>query len=167
MAKRSYGKKPLEWVYGAINTTDDTVTNERIELGLKDDEVAEIHRIETKIACGNVPDAANDDIDMYLMLSMDPDVEASPAVAANHEDLEIFYEDTYQVQQEVGAAGTATLVNSHQKECQYDPPVLVGTDVGMVVIGDATITGEFGCRLYFTRRKANVMELNQILLKRR
>jgi hypothetical protein len=166
MSKRSY-KKPLEWVHGAINTTNDTVTNFRIELGLKDDEVAEIHKIDSSINHGNVPDAANDQLELYEMLSMDPNVIADPSVAVNHEDLEIFFDDSYQTQQEVGGASTATLVNSHNKISDFENPILVGTDIGMVAKGDAAVACEFWTRIYFSRRKANVMELNQILLKRR
>lgn len=168
MAKKSYGKKPLEWVCDTINTTDGTVTNGRLELGLKDDEVAEIHRIDSHIGIGNIPDAANDEIDVYMMLSMDPDVDADPALAVSHEDLEIFFEHSQQMQQEVGAAGTAALNRGPvSKAANFNPPILVGTDVGQVVHGDAAIACEFWTRIYFTRRKANVMELNQILLKRR
>lgn len=168
MSKRRSSKKPLEWQIGCINTADATVTNGRIELGLKDDEVAEIHRIDSHIGVGNIPDAANDDVSAYMMLSMDPDIATDPATAANHEDLEVFFEHAQNWQQEVGAAGTAALNKGPlSKAGNFDPPILVGTDVGQVVKGDATIACEFWTRLYFTRRKATVMELNQILLKRR
>ena len=164
----SRSKKPLEWQFDHINTTDATVTNGRIELGLKDDEVAEVHRVDSHIGTSNIPDAANDDIKAYKMLSMDPDVASDPSVATNHEDLEIFFEHSQSMQQEVGAAGTAALNRGPvSKEANFDPPILVGTDIGQVVKGDAAIPAEFWTRVYFTRRKANVSELNQILLKRR
>lgn len=168
MARKSYSKKPLEWTNGFVNTTDATVTNYRIELGLKDDEVAEVHKIDSRIAAGNIASAAADDVDMHMMMGMDPDVVADPALAANHDDLEIFFEDSLEIQTDgtVGAGLAAFKSNSH-KVSDFDPPVLVGTDIGMVVHGDATVLGEFWARVYFTRRKANVMELNQILLKRR
>lgn len=166
-ARKGSRKRPLEWKMDTVNTTDNTVTNGRIALGLRDDEIAEIHKIDSHIAYANIPDAANDSLAAYKALSMDPDVADSPATAANNEDLEKFLLHSYQVQQEVGAAGTATLVLSDEQTHYYDPPVLVGTDVGQVVIGDATIANEFWTRIFFTRRKATAAELNQILLKRR
>lgn len=168
MASKSYSKRPLEWVFGYINASDDTVTNYRIELGLRDDEVAEIWKVDSQINIGNVPDTANDDINANMCLSMDPDFVTDPSLAVTHEDLEVFFEHQRAVQQEVGAAGTATLVNSGHKVSDYAPyPVLVGTDVGMCAQGDASVAVDFWCRLYFTRRRASVQELNQILLKRR
>lgn len=166
MAKRSY-KKPLEWQFQSILTIDATVTNARVELGLKDDEVAEVHKVETMISFSNIPDAANDEVDAYMALSMDPDVDNSPALAANHEDLEWFYFDQSNIQLEMGAASTTILEKARKKVDNFDPPVLVGTDVGMVVIGDADIGCAFWVRVFFSRRKASVMELNQVLLKRR
>lgn len=160
-------RKPLEWKMDTVNTTNATVTNGRISLGLRDDEIAEIHKIDSHIAFGNIPDAANDTVVGYKALSMDPDVADDPSTAANNEDLEKFLLHSYQVQQEIGAAGTATLKLSDEQTHQYDPPILVGTDVGQVVVGDAAIPAEFWTRIFFTRRKANAQELNQILLKRR
>ena len=168
MGTKRSSKKPLEWVYGYVNSVDATVTNYRIELGLKDDEVAELHKIDAKIAVDNIPDAANDEVVTYMALSMDPDIAADPALAASHDDLEVFFGHEANMQQEVGGAGTAALNKGPvAKISDFAPPVLVGTDVGMVVHGDADIACSFSARLYFTRRKANVMELNQILLKRR
>ena len=168
MAKRSYSKKPMEWQFDAINTDSAVVQNGRIELGLRDDEVAEVHRVDSSISVGNIPDAANDDIDVSMMLSMDPDIIADPAVAINHEDLEVFFEHGQVMQQEVGAAGTAALNRGPvSKAVNFNPPILVGTDIGQVVHGDADVCVEFWTRVYFTRRRANVAELNQILLKRR
>lgn len=161
------GKKPLEWKMDTINTTDATVTNGRVSLGLRDDEIAEIHKIDSHIAFATIPDVANDVVAAYKALSMDPDVVDDPSVAANNEDLEKFMLHSYQAQQEVGAAGTATLRLSDEQTHTYDPPVLVGTDVGQVVFGDAAIACEFWTRVFFTRRKATAQELNQILLKRR
>ena len=167
MAKRRAGKKPLEWVFAGKSTADATPVNERIELGLKDDEVAEIHKIESLVSFENIPDAANDECQASMALSMDPDVVADPSVAANNEDLEWFFFDRSNIQVEVGAAGATIIEKARKHSESYDPPVLVGTDVGMVVKGDAGIGCGFWCRLFFTRRKANVMELNQVLLKRR
>lgn len=157
----------MEWKMDAINTANATVTNGRIELGLRDDEIAEIHKIDSHISINNVPDAANDSSDLYKMLSMDPDIDSDPGLEASQEDLEVFMLHAYSIQQEVGAAGTATLVRSNEATHYYSPPILVGTDVGQVVKGDATLAVEFWTRVFFTRRKANAQELNQILLKRR
>jgi hypothetical protein len=166
MAHRK-GSKPLEWVMDVINTTDATVTNGRIALGLKDDEVAEIHAIDSHIQFGNIPDAANDTVRGYKAVSMDPDTIEDPAVGSNNEDQEKFLLHAYAVQQEVGGASTATLVLTDEQRRVYDPPILVGTDIGQVVIGDATISGEFWTRVFFTRRKASQLDLTNVLLKRR
>ena len=167
MARKNYSKKPLEWKFGYVNTTDAVVENFRIVMGLKDDEVAEIHQIESLINFANIPDAANDEVQGDLALSMDPDVIADPSVANNNEDLEWFFHDRSNIQLEQGAAGVSIIEKARKHTIQHDPPVLVGTDVGMVVIGDASIACDFWVRIFFTRRRANVMELNQVLLKRR
>lgn len=163
--KRS--KKPLEWKMDTITTADATVTNGRIALGLRDDEIAEIHKIVSTITYANIPDAADDALFATKALSMDPDVDGSPYVMANNEDLEWFLHHPFHVQQEVGAAGQTTLKLSDMKDIDFNPPILVGTDVGQIVIGDAAIGVDFLTRIYFTRRKATAAELNQILLKRR
>jgi hypothetical protein len=161
------GKRPLEWKMDTITTANATVTNGRIALGLRDDEIAEIHKIDSEINYANIPDAANDTLTASKALSMDPDVSENPFVMANNEDLEKFLHHTYTVQQEIGAAGQSTLVLSDKEIHQYDPPILVGTDIGQVVIGDAAVGVDFLTRVFFTRRKATAQELNQILLKRR
>lgn len=160
-------KKPLEWKFNSISTTDGTVTNARIELGLKDDEVAEIHKVMTEISPAGFA-AGGADLTEYcnLALSMDPDVIADPSVLANQEDLEWFYTHNFSQQIELTTSGAWYAKLNDQKEQDFDPPVLVGTDVGLVVGGDSKVC-DFLCRIFFTRRKANVMELNQVLLKRR
>jgi hypothetical protein len=168
MPSKSSSKRALEWVFGYVDTTDSTTTTYTIDLGLRDDEVAEIWRIDSQIDSDNIPDDANDEVAGHMMLSMDPDANADPGVSANHDDLEVFYEHSYNVQQEVGAAGTATLVlTDRASDTHYPYPVLVGTDVGMIVDGDADVNMSFWARLFFTRRRASTTELNQILLKRR
>ena len=165
MNKKS--KKPLEWKMDIISTTTAAVTNGRIELGLRDDEIAEIHKIVSAITYQNIPDAANDVLYATKALSMDPDVNVSPYVMANNEDLEWFLHHPFHVQLEQGAAGVSTLKLSEIKDFDFAIPILVGTDIGQVVIGDAAIPVDFITRVYFTRRRANAQELNQILLKRR
>ena len=165
MAARS--KKPLEWKFAGINTTDTTVTNERIELGLKDDEVAEIHKVMSSIGPSAYTAGGADDSNLTTMaLSMDPDVIADPATMANNEDLEWFYLHRLDSQIELTTSGAYFGKLNSEKSEDFDPPVLVGTDVGMVVHNDAINCGSW-VRVFFTRRKANVMELNQVLLKRR
>jgi hypothetical protein len=160
--------KPLEWQFGYINTTDATITNHRIELGLRDDEVAEIHKIDSSIApVGFTAGGADDVICQTMALSMDPDVGVDPAVAINNNDLEWFYLHKHDIQQELVTTGLGQVKLNDQKSEDYDPPILVGTDIGIVVHNDAAVNCESWARVYFTRRKANVQELNQILLKRR
>lgn len=167
MAKKST-KKPLEWKFGFINTTDATVTNFRIVLGLKDDEVAEIHKVMSSIdPAGFAAGGADDLIEQTMVLSMDPDVLADPAVAINNEDLEWFYLHKHIVQQELETTGMTAHKHDDSQSEDFDPPILVGTDVGMAVHNDASLACDSWVRIYFTRRKANVMELNQVLLKRR
>jgi len=168
MGKKRSSNKPLEWKFGYINTTDATVTNFRIVLGLKDDEVAEIHKVMSAIIpAGFAAGGADDTALASMALSMDPDVIADPAAAANQEDLEWFYMHFNDQQIELTTDGAFWALLSNEKNVDFDPPVLVGTDVGMVVHNDADINCMTWVRLYFTRRKANVMELNQVLLKRR
>lgn len=160
-------RKPLEWVYNSIHTTDATVTNVRFELGLKDDEVAEVHKIMSGISPAEFAAGGADLAEMCnLALSMDPDVIADPAVEANHEDLEWFYAHMFDMQIELTTEGAYAFKNNDEKSEDFDPPILVGTDIGMVVKNDTKVCDSYA-RIFFTRRKANVMELNQVLLKRR
>lgn len=159
--------KPLEWIAQTIHTTDDTVTNARLALGLKDDEVAEIHKIYSELAPAGFAAGGVDITEFFsLALSMDPDVIADPAINVNQEDLEWFYTHNFNQQIELTTEGAYYAKLNDEKTVNFDPPVLVGTDVGIVVGGD-TKTCDFLVRLYFTRRRALVMELNQVLLKRR
>ena len=159
--------KPLEWKMDTITTANATPVNGRIALGLRDNEIAEVHKIVSAITYANIPDAANDVLFATKALSMDPNVDASPFVMANNEDLEWFLHHPYHVQQEIGAAGQNSLVLSDIQNFDFKVPILVGTDIGQVVIGDATIGVDFITRVYFTRRKANAKDMNFILLKRR
>lgn len=165
--RKGSSKRPLEWKMDTITTTDATVTNGRIALGLKDDEIAEIHKIVSAITYANIPDAANDALFATKALSMDPNVAVSPFVMANNEDLEWFLNHPFHCQVEVGAAGTDYFKLSDVMDVNFAEPVLVGTDVGQVVIGDAAVNVDFLTRIYFTRRKATASDLNNVLLKRR
>lgn len=162
-------KMPLEWKTDTVSTTDATVVNGELDLDLLPDEIAEILLIDSTIDFFNIPDAANDDLDAVMMMSMDPDADDDPSVNANLEDLEVFYHHRYAVQQEIGAAGQSVIRNSDNKQLKPPEghPILVGTNISQVVQGDATIAVDFITTIYFKRRKATALELNQILLKRR
>lgn len=160
-------KKPLEWVYQSIHTTTAAVENARFELGLKDDEVAEIHKVMSGISPAPFAAGGADLAEMCNMaLSMDPDVQADPSDEASQADLEWFYTHNYDQQIELTTSGAWAAKINDEKSEDFDPPILVGTDVGMVVKNDTKVCDSYA-RIYFTRRKANVMELNQVLLKRR
>lgn len=160
---------PLEWKTDTIGTTDDTVTRGEFDLDLLPDEIAEIYLIDSAIYIGNVEDAANDDIDVRKMLSMDPDADDDPLINKNLEDLEVFFTHGFEIQQEVGAAGSVAIKNSDHKVVRLPEkyPILVGTNFAQVVKGDADVACGFITTVYFKRRKANATDLNQILLKRR
>ena len=118
---------------------------------------------------GNIPDAANDVVPTATYLSMDPDANDSPILVSALEDLETFFYHAFIVQQEVGAAGTATLKLTDKKQLMLPStwPILIGTNFSQVVIGDASVAVSFVKTIYFKRRRANATDLNQILLKRR
>jgi len=166
MPPKRASSKPLEWISDCIGTTDATVTNGVIELGLRDDEVAEVWQIDSYIS-GGLAAGANDEVEYHKMISMDPDVIADPSVAANMEDLEIIMHHGLSMDRDLTTTGQSQGQRANHSIRRYNPPVLVGTDMGQVVKGDAAEVGAFWTTVYFTRRRANVSELNQILLKRR
>lgn len=170
MARRRVGRNyPLEWKTDTVNTASAAVTNGEFDLDLLPDEIAEIYIIDTSISFANIPDAANDDVEGRMYLSMDPDADDTPATDANLEDLEVFYTHNYHVQQEIGAAGQSTLVLSDHKTLQFPEksPILIGTNFAQVVMGDAAVAVDFHTTVYFKRRKASGVDLANILLKRR
>lgn len=171
MARRTARSSiPLEWKADTINTTDATVTNGEFDLDLLPDEIAEIWCIDSTII-GELASAAIDAVSYRMYLSMDPDANDSPAANSNLEDLEVFFshqhlmEADYAEATETGGYAIQTVSNKIVKFAPF--PVLVGTNFAQVVIGDGNEPGEFITRVYFKRRKANALELNQILLKRR
>lgn len=167
MASKVSRKKVMEWASDVVQTTNATVRNGRIDLGLRDGQLAEIHQIDSYMNISNIPDAANDDVYCSKIVSMDPDYASDPELAENIEDLETITTHRIHIQQEVGAAGTAALRNHDSKIQYFDPPILVGTDIAQAVKGDAAIACSFETRVFFTRRKATDAELGQVLLKRR
>jgi len=161
-------KKVLEWKFESINTANATVTNARIALDLANNELAEIHKVMSSIQPGGFAAGGADDIiAMTMALSTDPNVINDPAVAANNDDAEWFYLHRHQLQAELTTEGASQHKHNDEKSVDFNPPILVGTDVGLVVHNDATITCDSWVRVFFTRRKATANELTQILLKRR
>lgn len=168
---RSHGI--LEWVHDfdiILTATSGTTENQILDLSLMDDEIAEIWNIHTEILPLSASEADNG-IFCGLSLSMDPDNVRDPLTDANLADMEVFYDHRFFYQQGVTTDGFSIAKLSDTKQFNADKnPILVGTNVGMAcnyteVAAITSVT--FSARLYFTRRKANVKELNQILLKRR
>lgn len=171
MAKRRSKRKPLEWRATArlITATEADAVNSTIELGLRDDEVAEIHKIEIDVEL--VPATTTTALRADWCLSMDPDIDDSPTAVATNEDLEVFHKSSFigAFLQAVADVDELVREDYHLDE-HYDPPVLVGTDVGLssrFTFTTANGSGAIIVRIFFTRRKASVEELNQVLLKRR
>lgn len=170
-AKGSY-KRPLEWIYYGMpdNEGGSAVRTDRIELGLKDDEVAELWEIQGSVQ--NPPLIEGSDIDrtVDIALSMDPDAQNDPSDNAQLDDLEIFY-STFNDETMLSAAAADFFYMAHNRRAfkfkWFPYPVLLGTDVGLLSTCDADANYVVEVRLFFTRRRANVSELNQILLKRR
>jgi len=166
-------KAVLEWVANNPGTFAGGATTEeetdRLELGLRDDEIAEIHKIVLDINLVEDFDAAKT-VALYAWISMDPD--SAYGVNINR-DLETIVSTQYSKTAEGILAGTETVIDNEKTlNYDFDPPVLVGTDLGMGLYGlasvgnlDAGSTAFF--RVFFTRRKATAAELNRILLKRR
>lgn len=169
--RRSRSHGILEWKFDFIDIAGGgAVENGVIDLDLLPDEIAEIRKIMTTIFISTLTVAVNDIISAHMMISMDPDNAADPATGANHEDLEVFYEHAYSLQADYAEAtetGGYAIPLSNYKSEDFDPPILVGTNLGQSTEGDATAQVDFWTRIFFTRRRATATELNQILLKRR
>lgn len=181
MAKRTArSKMPLEWKTDVLRITDVTAADPstgEFDLDLLPDEIAEIVKIDSQIALGDVTEADADyGVGMYL--SMDPNADADPldTPAEALEDLEVFFSHYYKHQQGITTSGFSGFDKSSQKVSDFnDYPVLVGTNfsqvancIGTVDFGGTTIDAlDIITTVYFKRRKASAMELNQILLKRR
>lgn len=170
--KRS-SKRPLEWVAGSpgvlVGGGGTEEKQARLSLGLRDDEVAEIHKIIVITQLREDFDAGKT-VCLITWISMDPDTKYDTNLMI---DLETIIFDTRCDRSKGIHAGVEEITHEDQQD-QYDfnPPVLVGTDLGLglyvstaVGVLDAGSTAQI--RVFFTRRKANVAELNQILLKRR
>jgi len=164
-------KKPLEWSGKSrtIIATDASPVNEKINLALRDDEVAEIHKIEVMVELTMAAASTGGRVDYAL--SMDPDINDSPTHDNTWEDLEVFHgSSVIKNVLQLAADIDETDRGDDYKSLDYNPPILVGTNVGITSKATWLVAdGEAGLRVkvFFTRRKATVQELNQILLKRR
>lgn len=188
MASRRSGRSnmPLEWVAKVLQCTDvltPAVVNDTLDFDLLQDEVAEILKIDSQliVSFDSFADLADEGpINMDAGLSMDPST--SPSVAqlqatadsTYFEDLETYFTHKHRIALITNDTATAIDQNfplSDRKVEEYwNKPILVGTNSGMSLVGDVpTTAGDvwWFLKVYFKRRKASVMELNQILLKRR
>lgn len=184
--RRGRGGMPLEWVAKVLQATDlltPAVVTDTLDFDLLQDEVAEILKIDSQLVLGvdSYADFADEGpLNFDAGLSMDPN--ASPSVAqlqatsdsSYFEDLETYF--THKERIALITNDTATAIDQNFKtgwnkvEEYWDRPILVGTNSGMSLVGDIpTTAGDLWwfLKVYFKRRKASVMELNQILLKRR
>ena len=164
----------MEWVGGAPpvivggGVDEDAVA--RLGLGLRDDEIAEIHKIVVGTQLVEDFDAAKI-VTISSFVSMDPDAVYSAETTLN--DLETIVFKT-RGSRAVGIhAGTQFIQKEDDQDIyDFEPPVLVGTDLGIgfhiaATIGNVDAGSSMQVRVFFTRRKASAQELNQILLKRR
>lgn len=171
-------KMPLEWKTDTLNITDITAATPStgiFDLDLLPDEIAAILRIDSYLGLGDIGEIDSDfEVGMYL--SMDPDADKDPLVISNLEDLEIFFSHYYKHQQGLTTSGFYSASKDSKKTVDFTEfPILVGTNfsqvvncIGAVDFGGTTIDNlRVVTTVYFKRRKANAMELNQILLKRR
>ena len=166
-------KRPMEWA--AIDTasivggaTEEDVAA-RLGLGLRDDEIAEIHKLVVNTQLREDFDAAKTTI-MHSFVSMDPDAIYAITTLPDLETI------VYKVRGSSSAgihAGVETIQREDDQDIyDFDPPVLVGTDLGIGLhlicdVGNLDAGSWMIVRVFFTRRKASAAELNQILLKRR
>lgn len=176
--KRARSHGVLEWIFkDGVVTTSLTDTHFILDLDLMDDEVAEIHKIESKIVLEGPAAGPTQDqhINAAIACSMDPDFDGINTLVSTTnklEDLEVFHD--HQFSNDFVVEGTEANFQfykvSDEKNMDFNPPILVGTNIGVncrLINSVDEFDAYYGVRAYFTRRKANVQELNQILLKRR
>lgn len=172
MARRR-SKPVLEWVTTVtdVDPVVNTVQRTVINLNLDDDEIAEIHKVNSlhvlqvnDFAVGRVYSGA-------LLLSMDPTVttSASPSAEASLEDLETFYWHEFRAINEVLTSGMAALKKSDDKQMDFNPPLILATNPAILALaaGSDDQAVRMQATLYFTRRRATDFELARTLLKRR
>lgn len=167
--KRGAIRSPLEWVTDTLETSTTAAKNGRVQLRLDRDEVAEIKKVVVEIDIPGIDDVADDTVPLFYMASLDPDVIANPAVLANREDLEVFMFGTWHGTLRVGAAGQTIQVGKWRDtlDLPEGSPVLAGSDIGWVVVGDASLTVGWTITVYLTRRRARPGEKFNVLLSRR
>ena len=164
-------KKPLEWSgkMRLVSATDANPINSKINLALRDDEIAEIHKITTEFMLSIA--AATTSARADFVVSMDPDTVQDPGEAVTFEDLEVFHsESRMRTPLQLVADIDEVVDDVKSKDIDFKNPVLVGTNLGVssqFTWLTADSTGWIKIKVFFTRRKATVQELNQILLKRR
>jgi hypothetical protein len=164
-------KKPLEWSgkMRLVSSTDTNPKNTKINLALRDDEIAEIHKIQTEFMLSIA--AATTSARADFVISMDPDTVQDPGEAVTFEDLEVFHSETRMRNPFQSVADIDELIDEViSRDVDFKNPVLVGTNLGIssqFTWLTADSTGWIKVKVFFTRRKATVQELNQILLKRR
>jgi hypothetical protein len=164
-------KKFLEWAgeMRLIAATDADPVNTKINLGLRDDEVGEIHKIVITSMLGLA--AATTAAKLDFVLSMDPDVKDDPGEETTYEDLEVFYsEHRMRSPMQLVADIDEVIDDGQNRNLDFSPPLLLGTNIGISSQATwltADSTASLRVKVYYTRRKANIVELNQILLKRR
>lgn len=163
-------------------TTTSVTTLTTVDLDLLPDEIAEIRGVESIIQLPMVAEV-DGDIQVASVLSTDPGTAMGDLLswvaatrAAQYEDLEVFF--VQQARATGKAVGTAAsyMIQEHvvyDKNFWFpeDRPYLVGSNIGWNVgaAESADVGNEINgiLTVYFTRRRATVTELNQILLKRR
>lgn len=164
-------KKFLEWagVARSISSTDAVPVNSKINLALRDDEVAEIHKIIITTTLGIAATSSLASLD--FVLSMDPDCTDDPNGITTFQDMEVFHSEHRIRDPKQAVADIDELIDDDkQNDLNFSPPLLLGTNIGMSSVADwltADGTASIRVKVYYTRRKANIAELNQILLKRR
>lgn len=170
MANNS-NRKFLEWSgkMRLIAATDPNPVNSKINLALRDDEIAEIHKIEITSMLGIA--AATTAAKLDFVLSMDPDVKDDPGEETTYEDLEVFHsEHRMRAPIQLVADIDEVIDDGQRRDLDFSPPLLLGTNIGIssqCTWLTADSTASIRVKVYYTRRKATIAELNQILLKRR
>lgn len=170
MVSRS-SKKFLEWSGRArsIIASDASPVNTKINLGLRDDEVAEVHKIVITTTLGIAATTGLAQLD--FILSMDPDCKDDPNGITSYEDMEVFLSEHRIRDPKQLVADIDELIDDDKTyDLNFSPPLLLGTNIGMSSVADWMVadgTASIRVKVYYTRRKANIAELNQILLKRR
>lgn len=166
-------KMPLEWAYKSLVAVN-AATNysASIDLDLLQDEVAEIWKIDSTLEIDRQMPNVDEMEQVMGILSMNPDISTDLTPIQSVDDLETMFHHRFSVREEAAGAVANLAVIKATDEKKYDSdqhPILVGTNIGMLLRYTSTTADNVTwlVRVYFTRRKATVTELNQILLKRR